>query len=639
MDDPRKPWNAEEAAPPARWTYTRVLALVLGLFALGVLWLVWALPVNRALEPLPKPTLVLLDRHGEAYARRGETKLEPVDARKLPRHVVDAVLAIEDRRFLRHHGIDARALARAAWHNARAGGFEQGGSTITQQLAKTSFLSPARTLRRKAQEALIALWLEVRLDKQEILSRYLSSIYFGDGMYGLRAAGRHYFGVEPEALDPAQAAMLAGIIKAPSALAPTRHPREAEARMRVVLAAMAAQGRLHAEQARALPAPRVREARDGLPVGSYFADWVSPQAREQLDTGYGELRVDTSLDLRLQRLAETVVDRHLRGDAAPQVALVAMRADGEVVAMLGGRDYAASPFNRAAQARRQPGSAFKPFVYYAALREGLRPDDSVEDAPIEVAGWTPVNSDGRYQGRLTVREAFARSSNVAAVRVAQQVGPRAVVRTAKEFGIDSELGNDASLALGSYETTLLELTSAYAAFAAGSTPVRAHGLRDRPGEGGQQPLDPGARAAMLDLLSSAVEEGTGRAAKLRIPAFGKTGTTQDHRDALFVGLAGDLVAGVWVGNDDNTPMDGVTGGGLPARIWHDFMAGAARGGGAMPVRSAREPRLRELQSWPLRRFEPAPAPRLQPARRSHHARGHGGHGKGKGKARGKGKRR
>jgi len=633
MDDLLEPWRAHEPASMSRWRFRVVLAIVLAIVVLELSWLTWGLPLDQALKPLPRPTLVLLDRHGEAFARRGETKLEPVDAKRLPRHVVDAVVAIEDRRFYHHHGLDPRALARAAWRNARAGAIVEGGSTITQQLAKTSFLTPARTPQRKAQEALIALWLEARLDKDEILSRYLSSIYFGDGMYGLRAASRHYFGVEPENLDLAQSATLAGLIKAPSALAPSRHPREAAARMRVVLEAMADQGRIDAAQARDADAPRVRVEPDTLPVGSYFADWVSPQAREELEGGYGELRVDTTLDLRLQGLAEQALARNLEGEQ-PQAALVAMRPDGEVVAMLGGRDYHASAFNRATQARRQPGSAFKAFVYYAALRQGLSPDDLVEDAPVDVAGWTPANYDGRYLGPVSVREAFARSSNVAAVRVAQRVGPTEVARTAREFGIESKLGDDASIALGSYETTLLELVSGYAAFAAGAMPVRAYGLREIPPRDARQPLDPRARAQMLDLLRSAVDEGTGRAAKLGIPAFGKTGTTQDHRDALFVGMAGDLVAGVWVGNDDNAPMDGVTGGSLPARIWHDFMAGAAtRESSSWPAPEWREPPrapARPVQALLAHRMEWRPPARFVPRSFQHFARGHGkGHGHGK----------
>src|SRR5436190_1855287 len=362
---------------PKRWQW---IAFAVGTLLAVLLWLAWALPLDRALEPLPDPTLVLLDRHGQAFARRGAIKLEPVDARRLPRHVVDAFISIEDRRFFRHDGIDPRGLLRAMLHNARAGSLEQGGSTITQQLAKTSFLTPARTLRRKVQEALIALWLEARLDKQEILSRYLSGIYFGDGVYGLRAAAQHYFGVDPEQLDVAQAAMLAGIVRAPSALAPSRHPR-------------------------------VRQEEEGLPVGSYFADWISPQAKEAFASAYGEIEVRTTLDSGLQELAQRTISNRLAasGDAsgAGQAALVAMRPDGEVLAMVGGRDYAASPFNRVTQAQRQPGSAFKLFVYYAAIDAGLRPDDMVEDTPVDIAGWTPANYDGNYRGQVSVRDAFA----------------------------------------------------------------------------------------------------------------------------------------------------------------------------------------------------------------------------------------
>jgi penicillin-binding protein 1A len=618
---------------PKRWQWLAIIAAVL---LAAFLWLAWALPLDRALEPLPDPTLVLLDRHGEPFAKRGAVKLEPVDSRLLPRDVVQAFLSIEDRRFFRHDGIDPRGLLRAALHNARAGAVEEGGSTITQQLAKTSFLTPARSLRRKVQEALIALWLEARLDKHEILSRYLSSIYFGDGVYGLRAASQHYFGVEPERLELTQAAMLAGLVKAPSALAPSRHPRAAGERMQVVLDAMVENGALDARRRRGLPSPRIREDADDLPVGSYFADWLSPEAKDAFASAYGEVEVRTTLDSGLQALAQDTISRRL-GEAAAsrasQAALVAMRPNGEVVAMVGGRDYAASPFNRVTQAQRQPGSAFKLFVYYAAIDKGMRPDDRVEDAPIEVAGWSPANYDGNYDGAVSVRDAFAHSSNVAAVRVAQDVGIGAVAKTARDFGIRSKLGEDASLALGSYETNLMELTAAYAALAAGAAPVLPFGALEHPPAQRQRPLEGEARAAMLDLLWTAVERGTGKNARLGIPAFGKTGTTQDHRDALFVGMAGDLVVGVWMGNDDNAPMQGVTGGSLPAQIWHDFMVSALREGDYGAGLAAWQPPASRAR-------ENAAAPRMQRARSRfanwfhlprHRAHGHGKGGKGKGR--------
>ena len=565
-------------------------ALLLVAFA----WLSWQLPLSRAMDPLPEPTLLLLDRTGEAFARRGAYKEAPVDVRRLPAHVRDAVLSIEDRRFYSHGGIDLRGVIRAARHNAEAGKAEQGGSTITQQLAKTSFLTSDRTFRRKAQEALIALWLELRLDKNEILSRYLSSIYFGDGVYGLRGAARHYFDRAPEDLDLGEAAMLAGMIKAPSTLAPTDNLAGARKRAQVVLQAMVEAGAISPQAAdRASPA-QLRNGREALPVGSYFADWVSPQAKTAFASGYGEVPVPTTLDPRLQALGERVVQAAVRRGAREGVgqgALVAMHANGEVLAMVGGNDYATSAFNRVTQAQRQPGSVFKLFVYLAALREGMTADSLVEDAPITIGDWSPSNFGEQYAGPITLREAFARSSNVAAVRLAEQVGPRAVVRAAQDLGIRSELVSEPTLALGVSETNLMEMTAAYATLASGASPVTPVGLTGSEGRRDLDeptPLDPGHRAALLDMLATAVDTGTGRAARLSVPVFGKTGTTQDHRDALFIGIVGDLVVGVWVGNDDNSSMQGVTGGGLPAQMWSEFAAQAtgARALGARPMPTA-----------------------------------------------------
>jgi len=579
------------SVPEAHWRRIGIGAVLL---LVAFAWLSWQLPLSRAMDPLPEPTLILLDRTGESFARRGAYKEAPVDASALPAHVRDAVLSIEDRRFYTHGGIDLRGVVRAARHNAEAGKIEQGGSTITQQLAKTSFLPSDRTFRRKAQEALIALWLELRLDKNEILSRYLSSIYFGDGVYGLRGAARHYFDRAPEDLDLGEAAMLAGMIKAPSTLAPTDNLEGARERARVVLQAMVAAGTISAREAEQARPAELRNGRESLPVGSYFADWVSPQAKQAFDSGYGEVPVPTTLDPRLQALAERVVQAAVRRgtrDGVGQGALIAMHANGEVLAMVGGRDYAGSAFNRVTQAQRQPGSVFKLFVYLAALREGMTADSLVDDSPITIGDWSPRNFNEQYAGPIPLREAFARSSNVAAVRLTEQVGPRAVVRAAQDLGIRSDLVSEPTLALGVSETNLLEMTAAYATLLSGASPVVPMGLLGMAGRNDAktpEPLDPGHRAALLDMLASVVETGTGRAARLSVPAFGKTGTTQDHRDALFIGGAGDLVVGVWVGNDDNTAMQGVTGGGLPARMWSEFTAQAigARALGARPTPTA-----------------------------------------------------
>ncbi|GAB6196801.1 transglycosylase domain-containing protein [Lysobacter xanthus] len=581
-DAPASPSPTAPAAMPVPLLQRRLVRVALAALALVLLlfaWFAWRLPLDRALQPLPDPTLVLMDRNGVAFARRGAVKEPPVDVKNLPPHVAGAVIAIEDRRFYHHFGVDPRGVARALMRNYRAGGVKQGGSTITQQLAKTAFLEPDRTIRRKIREALIAVYLETRLSKDEILSRYLSSIYFGDGVYGLRAAAHHYFGKEPEKLSVSESAMLAGLVKAPSALSPTHDPDAARARMRIVLKAMADAGVITPEQARRAKAPRILKSSERLSGGTWFADWVAPQARDAFDADYGEIRVQTTLDARMQKLAQRVIRQWLaregRRVSASQAALVAMRPNGEVLALVGGRDYEKSQFDRATQAKRQPGSAFKIFPYLAALRAGATPDTLVDDSPIKLGDWSPTNYDGRYQGPIPLRDAFARSSNVAAVRLVQQVGPDAVIRAAQDLGITSPLGRDPSIALGTYEVTLLELTAAYAAIAQGAAPVTPHGLPTA-AVAPSTPMDPNLRAMMLDLLWQVVERGTGRAARLDVPTFGKTGTTQEHRDALFIGMAGELVVGVWVGNDDGTPMKKVTGGALPARIWRDFASSAVR---------------------------------------------------------------
>ena len=576
-----------EAAPPPprrkrRWLRWALLALLL---LAG--WLAVTTPLGRALEPLPAPAMLLLSADGQPIARRGAIKLAPVEVADLPAHVPAAFVSIEDRRFRDHLGIDPRGIARAAWVNLRAGGVREGGSTITQQLAKTAFLTADQNFTRKFREVLIAGWLEAWLTKDEILGRYMSSIYFGDGVYGLRAASRHYFGREPERLSIAQAAMLAGVVKAPSRLAPTNDLKAARARAELVEAAMVREGAITARQSELARPAAVLRRRAELPTGTYFADWVWPQARRVAEAEYGEVRVVTTLDSRLQKLAVRAVGRASLGGA--QAALVAMRPDGRVVAMVGGRSYKASRFNRATQAKRQPGSTFKLFTYLAAVRAGMDPGDAVRDEPITVNGWSPRNYDGRYAGSTTLADAFARSSNVAAVRLQERVGREAVTRAARDLGIAAPLTAEPSLTLGTSATTLLSMTAAYAAVADGSYPVRPRGVEPAGGGGflglgelagglARGRIGRGDAGDMRELLAGALQDGTGRAARLSVPAFGKTGTTQDNRDAMFVGWAGEgddaLVVGVWVGHDDNRPMKGVTGGGVPARVWRDFMAGA-----------------------------------------------------------------
>jgi penicillin-binding protein 1A len=566
----------------------RAIRIAAALFALAILWLVLTAPLSRSLGPVAAPSITILSAEGEPIARRGAIIGEPVDVMALPPHVGQAFLAIEDRRFFRHVGIDPWGIGRAMWRNLRSGRVREGGSTISQQLAKTSFLSPDRTAIRKAQEALIALWLEAWLSKEEILSRYLSNVYFGDNVYGLRAAARHYFNVAPEQLTLAQSAMLAGVVNAPTRLAPTTNLDGARDRARLVLRAMREIGYIDdAQLAAAAPARVRRGPRDDVPTGTYFADWVLPQAAELTDEGYGQRLVQTTLEGDLQRLAVRAIRRAGLGRA--QAALVAMRLDGRVVAMVGGRDYAQSPFNRAVQARRQPGSAFKLFVYLAAFRNGLTPSTPVNDVPIRLGDWRPQNYGGAYRGPMLLRDAVAYSSNSVAVQISERVGRDNVIRAARDLGITTPLRPDPSLPLGVNNTTLLELTAAYAAVAAGRYPIRPHGLPAEStgwfGRGGpDRPVNRDRAFPMLrDVLYAVVQRGTGRAAALSVPTFGKTGTTSDYRDALFIGFAGDLVVGVWIGNDDNTPLPGTAGGGLPARIWRSFMAEAL---GTTPARPA-----------------------------------------------------
>ena len=571
-----------------RWRWPlRIAGIGVVLFVCAVIWLVFTAPLSKSLEPLTPPSITLLASDNTPIARRGAIIGKPVDAATLPADVTNAFLAIEDRRFNSHWGVDPRGIARAFWHNVTSDGRSQGGSTITQQLAKNAFLDSDRTAARKIREVMIAFWLEAWLSKNEILSRYLSNVYFGDNVYGLTAAAKHYFNRTPEDLSIAQAAMLAGLVKAPSKLAPTVNLQGARDRQRLVVGAMAAAGFItEAEAERVRPARLAANRIKPLPDGTYFADWVLPEARDRAGEIAQETTVKTTLDKRLQKAAERSVRSAGLRDA--QVALVAMRPDGRVVAMVGGKDYKTSTFNRAVQAKRQPGSTFKLFVYLAALRSGLTPDSMIEDEPVTIADWSPKNSDGRYAGRITLRRAFAKSSNVAAARLTQQVGVKNVIRAARDLGITTPIPNEATIALGSATGSLLELTAAYAAVAAESYPVRPRGVEQTGDRSWYQsltdrarPLTGTTRDQLLDLLSAAAETGTGREAALSVKTYGKTGTTSDNRDALFVGFAGDLVVGVWVGNDDNTPNAGLSGGGIPARIWRDFMMRALNVGPAV----------------------------------------------------------
>ncbi len=597
-EQPRRGWLRRHW----RWRYLKwaayaaftCLVLLLG-------WLALFVPVSRTAQPLVPPQIVLETSGGDPIARKGPIMAEPVRVADLPPHVINAFLAVEDRRFYSHWGIDPQGIARALWTNMRTD-TQQGGSTITQQLSKLSYLKLDRTIGRKLKEVPISLWLEAWLSKDEILERYLSNAYFGDNVYGLRAASLHYFYRRPERLTLTQAAMLAGLVKAPSALAPTRNYEGAVAREKVVLSAMVYAGYMTPDAARAVePATIDHRPQSAMPAGSYFADWALGQARAiTKESGYETVRVRTTQDRQLQRLAERIARQSV--PAGAQVAMVAMRPNGDVVAMVGGRDYAASQFNRAVQARRQPGSTFKLIVYLAALQSGMTPDTLVDDSPITTGAYRPENAGKRYRGRITLRDAFAVSSNVVAVKLYQQLGSEAIGRAARSLGITEPLPANASVALGSAGVSLLDLTAAFAGIAADYAPVDPHAIaREEKGFfgrllDGREDIGGRTRAQLRDLLAANIDDGTGRAARLAIPAFGKTGTSQDSRDTLFVGFAGDLVVGIWIGRDDNASLGRASGGGIPARMWRDFMIGAIPG--AAPRRAPTP--------------EPAPEPDLLP---------------------------
>ncbi len=540
---------------------------------MALLWFTFDLPrPELALDAIRRPSLAIEDRSGQVIATYGDVVGERLRLADMPAALPAAVVAVEDRRFWRHHGIDPIGLVRAFWVDVTAGRVVQGGSTLTQQVAKTLFLSNARTFRRKVQELLLTIWLEHHFTKAEILEIYLNRVYLGSGTWGMDAAARMYFGVSARRITLWQAAVLAGLPRAPSRFNPRTSPSAAAARAREVLAAMVDTGSISEAQARDAAAHIAFPA-----VGrweGWFADYAADQADMILRPGTDAV-LHSTLDSRLQAVAESQMRTMLNGPGAAadvsQGALVVLDAStGAIRAMVGGRDYQESPYNRAVLARRQPGSAFKVFTWVAALEHGKRPEDTVLDAPIRIGHWSPANFEHRYLGPVTLEEALAQSINTAAVRLLLEVGgPRVVAATARRFGIADRLPDDASLALGTGEVGVLELTAAYAPFCNGGMRVTPFALnvQARPPE---RVLDPQRAAMMGRMLAAVVSRGTGRAAAIpgRI-VIGKTGTTQDFRDAWFVGCTDGDVIGVWFGNDDNRPMNGVMGGNLPARLFRD----------------------------------------------------------------------
>ncbi|MGB8576750.1 MAG: PBP1A family penicillin-binding protein [Pseudolabrys sp.] len=581
--------------------WSLVVGLWLAIGGVGVVaWVGAHLPPIQSLEiPKRPPSIQIVDMQGRALARRGDLAGEPLPLKEMPNYVSKAFVAIEDRRFYEHYGVDPFGIGRAFVANVLHRAVAQGGSTITQQLAKNLFLTQERTITRKLQEVLLALWLERKFSKTQILEMYLNRVYFGSGAYGIEQASQRYFGKSARHITLAEAALLAGLVKSPSRLAPTRNFNGAEKRAQVVLSAMAELRFINGatERVAVTHPPRiVAQANTGSV--NYVADWVMDALNDTLGHVDEDIVVQTTIDATLQANAEKALNEELaqKGDknGVAQGALVAMTPDGAVRALVGGRNYADSQFNRAVAAKRQPGSAFKPFVYLTALEHGLTPDTVREDKPIKVKGWQPENYGHEYFGPVTLTKALALSLNTVSVRLMLEVTPMAVVRTAYRLGIASKLEPNASIALGTSEVSVLELVGAYASFANGGFALVPHVIGKITASNGKVLYARSARqfgrvvdahyvTMMNAMMAETLTIGTAQKATLPgWPAAGKTGTSQDFRDAWFIGYTAHLVTGVWLGNDDGTPTKHVTGGSLPVEVWSRFMRGAHQG---VPVAS------------------------------------------------------
>ncbi len=568
------------------WTLLACVGVIVYVFA--------SLPPIHSLEiPKRPPSIQIVSADGKPFAMRGEGG-PPVSIKELPRYVPQAFIAIEDRRFYSHQGIDPIGISRAILRNVLRRGVTQGGSTITQQLAKNLFLTQERTLMRKLQEAVLALWLEHNFKKDQILELYLNRVYFGSGAYGIESASQRYFNKPAKQLSLPEAATLAGLVRSPSRLAPSRNPNGAEKRAQIVLAQMAEQKFITDAQATAaLASPAVAVRQTGTGSANYVADWVMDVLDDLVGHVEDDIVIATTIDPALQAVAETALVEEIvtKGEKAgvSQGAIVVMTPDGTVRALVGGRNYAESQFNRAVAAKRQPGSAFKPFVYLTALESGMTPDTVREDKPIALKGWRPENYGREYYGPVSLRQALSQSLNTVSVRLTLEVGPEAVVHTAHRLGIASRLDANPSIALGTSEVSVLELVGAYAPFANGGNAVVPHVIERVRTRGGKllyqrtapelgPIIEPRMVAMMNSMLHETIASGTARKADLPgWSAAGKTGTSQDFRDAWFVGYTSQYVTGVWLGNDDGTPTKKTTGGSLPVEVWSRVMKIAHQG--------------------------------------------------------------
>ena len=605
-----------------RWFFTApvlaqtssVLLTLLIMFSILMTYFAYDMPsISELNAPREKHGIQIKDSKGNIIARYGDIYGDYLGFDDLPTELVGAVLATEDRNFFYHFGLDPIGIARAMFVNIKSGRFSQGGSTITQQLAKNIFLSSERTLKRKIQEMFLSFWLESKFSKQEILSIYLNKVYLGAGNYGVDAASRHYFGKPAKQMNLGESALIAGLLKAPSRYAPTSSEERSKGRAQQVLLNMVDAGRLSIEEAEntikklKFTDKKHRKSKsngngDGKDkdiksvvnnTNKYFSDWVLESITKHIGEIKEDLIVETTMQPKMQQFAERAIARNMTSEIqekshVSQAVLVSMRANGEVVALIGGLDHNKSEYNRATQAKRQPGSAFKPIIYLTAMENGYDPESLVEDKPIYIKGWRPKNYNGKYRGLMSIKQALTHSVNTIAVQLLQATSIKKVIKTAKRLGVESKIPHAPSIALGSNELTPIEMTTAYAHFASGGYAVKPYGIKKIIGKESGRTLyqrkkpqktlviKKDAVGKMNSMLNNVIQFGTGKAARIGRPAAGKTGTTSEYKDAWFVGFTGNIATAVWVGNDDATKMNKVTGGSIPARIWQNYMYNADR---------------------------------------------------------------
>ena len=570
-----------------KWLFVLSIWLTL-LLGTTAIWAFINLPETESIKITRQPSITFLDREGRILASYGDIYGQSIKYEQLPKYLIDAVIVTEDRRFFNHFGIDYKGITRALVENIRAKKVVQGGSTITQQLAKNLFLTPERSFTRKIHEAILSIWLEFRFTKEQILSIYLNRVYLGAGTYGVQAASEKYFNKKVEELNLYECALIASLLKAPSRYNPISNAKLSDERTRKVLINMYKNQIIDLNDLENTRKKKSYKPEFLEPPKStrYFIDWLLPRVRSYMGEIEEDLIVRTTLDLELQRQAEQslqIISKKYK--SANQSAIVALDFNGGILSMIGGKDYGDSQFNRVSQAQRQPGSAFKLFVYLSALENGFKPDDKVFDSEISIGEWSPQNYKKEFLGEVTISEAFEKSINTVAVKVSEKVGREKVISKAKSLGISSKLINSPSVALGTSEVNLLELTGAYNIVANGGNGVWTHGVRyiqdkngnllySRKGMGHGKIISNDITKNITLMLKRTVEKGTGKNAKIERPVAGKTGTSQSLRDAWFIGFSSHMVAGVWFGNDDDSPMSDITGGTAPANLWKEFMTRA-----------------------------------------------------------------